>query len=93
MSDQELQVVRLQAEVAVLRNRLANIQAGTREDLIDQAVVEAARRYMAAFLAWERNRDGHGSMVLETERDAALQDLRDALTSQSRVRERSCTAL
>jgi tryptophan 2,3-dioxygenase len=60
----------------------------TRTDLINQAVVEAARRVMAAQLRVERAGASTLWRDVEIMRDAEFQDLRDALSSQSRVRAR-----
>jgi hypothetical protein len=59
----------------------------TRPDLIAQAVIEAARRLMAAHLLAERAAgDDVGETVRVIERDDALQDLRDTLSAHSRTR-------
>lgn len=61
----------------------------TRTDLVDQAVVESARIFMAAHLRHERAEvrgDDVGASVSVLDADAALQDLRDALAAQSKTR-------
>ena len=55
----------------------------TRPELLNQAVVEAARTFMAQHLRHEDARD-----VPRFEVDEALQELRDALAAQSKARVR-----
>lgn len=62
----------------------------TRPERVTQALVEAARQYVAAYLLNERAA-GHG-LAAETVRvidvDDALQSLRDACVVHSRIRRR-----
>jgi hypothetical protein len=58
----------------------------TRPDLITQAVVEAARRVMAAQLRVERAGASTLWRDVEIVRDGEFQDLRDALAAHSRTR-------
>lgn len=53
-----------------------------RTKLIERAVLEAARRFMAVFVRWGAHRSSDEALS-----DAA-QDLREALSSHSRVRNR-----
>ena len=53
-----------------------------RTKLIERAVLEAARRFMAVFVRWDAHRSSDEALI-----DAA-QDLREALSSHSRVRNR-----
>lgn len=55
--------------------------AMTRPELIHQAVIEAARAFMAANLRWESGREKSNMPTLD-----ALQELRDALAAQSKTR-------
>ena len=66
-------------------------RVGTRDRLalVNSAVIEAARRYVAAHLLAERAAgDDVGETVRVIERDDALQDLRDACSAQGRGRVR-----
>jgi hypothetical protein len=58
----------------------------TRPDLIAQAVVEAARRVMAAQLRVERAGASTLWRDVEIVRDAEFQELRDSLAAHSRTR-------
>ena len=59
-----------------------------RPQLVESAVVEAARRYVAAHLLVERaaGRGDTAETVAVFDRDDALQSLRDCLAAHSRVR-------
>ncbi len=59
----------------------------TRPELLNQAVVEAARAFMATHLRAEAGRAGNG-LPMEVEVADALQGLRDALSAQGRARVR-----
>ena len=60
----------------------------TRPELLNQAVVEAARRVMAAQLRVERAGASTLWRDVEHARDAEFQELRDCLAMQSKVRAR-----
>lgn len=57
--------------------------------MVEAAVIEAARRYVAAHLLAERAAgDDVSETVRVVDQDGALQDLRDCLAAHSRVRSR-----
>lgn len=67
----------------VERMKACELQTAKRRALAELAVVEAARRYMAASLRKERN-----GVMFDCEDFDTLQELRDALAVHSRVRVR-----
>lgn len=61
----------------------------TAAELVDQAVIEAARSVMASQLRLDRAAGDDQAVTVRTwEMDAALQELRDSCAAQSRVRVR-----
>ncbi len=58
-----------------------------RDELITRAVIEAARHFMAAELVLDRAPGiGRGREDRVNERDGALQDLRDAIAAERKLR-------
>lgn len=75
-------------EVGRLRAELAARATSRRRELLEQAVIEAARGYLAAHLRWERAAGQPHDLADDRAmtRDDALQTLRDAAWAERRAR-------